>query len=70
MTFIINSVLIYLLTGTSFVEHYVIKCPNLLLKQRQGLMSEFAKGTYEGPYKTLRTGKISKKETTYAGTYL
>ena len=58
MIFIINSVLIYLLTGTSFVEHFVIMF--LMLKQRQDLMSEFAKGTYEGPYKTLRTGKMSK----------
>ena len=38
------------------------KCPNLLLKQRQDLMSEFAKGTYEGPDKTLRTGKCPKKK--------
>ena len=33
-------------------------------------MSEFAKGTYEGPDKTLWTGKMSKYETKYAGTYL
>ena len=62
MIFNIDSVSIYLLTATSFVEHFVIKCPNLLLKQRQDLMSEFAKGTYEGPDKTLRTGKCPNKK--------